>query len=285
VNIADLPVVHQALQSGDPCLEHKARRLLLEEPEGSRRLRRLRAAIASGGRARALLAGRRAHGTMPGPHWTLYSLALIDYPAGDPQLLPLRDQVYDWLLDPAHLEFRQSLLLPGQEDRFRRCASQEGNAIWYSEEERTRELARRLERWQWPDGGWNCDKRPQARTSSVIETLIPLRGLSLAASRYTDRGAARAADRAAEFFLKRRLFRRLRDGRPIREDFQFYDLLFVLTVMAESGRLADPRCADSGELRTRGSRADWGPKGKTRTNPLVSIEALRVLKEADRLAG
>ncbi len=174
----------------------------------------------------------------------------------------------------------------------------------------------RLQRWQWPDGGWNCDKRPQARTSSVIETLIPLRALALAASRYGDRGAAGAADRAAEFFLKRRLFRRLRDGRPIREDFfllqypvQFYDLLFALTVMAETGRLADPRCAEalellaskhrpdggfpleacnamtSDELRTRGGRADWGPKGKTRTNPLVSIEAMRVLKEAGPRAG
>jgi hypothetical protein len=30
---------------------------------------------------------------------------------------------------------------------------------------------------------------------------------------------------------------------------------------------------------------DWGPRGKSRTNPLVSIEALRVLKEAGRAAG
>jgi len=322
-------VVRQILESGDPTLEYKARLLLLEEPEDSARLRRLRADIADSDRARSLLAGREPDGTIAGgpyrkwqgPHWTLYSLALIDYPPGDPQLLPLREQVYDWLLDAAHLEFRQSLLLPGQEDRFRRCASQEGNAIWYSirlgiDDERTRELAQRLQRWQWPDGGWNCDKRPQARTSSVIETLIPLRGLSLAASRYADPGAARAGQRAAEFFLKRRLFRRLRDGQPIREDFfriqfpvQFYDLLFALTVMAEIDRLADPRCTEalellaakqrpdggfaleacnaetSDQLRTRGSRADWGPRGKTRTNPLVSIEALRVLKEAGRPPG
>jgi hypothetical protein len=175
---------------------------------------------------------------------------------------------------------------------------------------------KRLGSWQWPDGGWNCDKRPQARTSSVIETLIPLRGLCLAAARYADRQAARTADRAAEFFLERGLFRRLRDGQPIREDFfrvhypiQFYDLLFVLTVMAEAGRLADPRCGEALQLLaarqradggfaleecnavtslqpvTRGSRADWGPRGRSRTNPLVSIEALRVLKEAGRAGG
>jgi hypothetical protein len=328
-DLRDLPVVRQALAGGDPVLQYKARLWLLEEPPDSARLKKLRAAIGSSPRARSLLAGRLPDGTIgrgpyrkwQGPHWTLYSLALIDYPAGDRALRPLRDQVYDWLLDPAHLEFRQSLLLPGQEDRFRRCASQEGNAIWYSirlgiDDERTRELVRRLCRWQWPDGGWNCDKRPQARTSSVIETLIPLRALSLAASRYGDRGAGTAARRAAEFFLARRLFRRLRDGRPIREDFfriqypvQFYDILFALTVMAEIGKLRDPRCREALELLaakqcpdggfpleacnattsdrliTRGSRADWGPKGKTRTNPLVSLEALRVLKAAGRYAG
>jgi hypothetical protein len=129
----------------------------------------------------------------------------------------------------------------------------------------------------------------------VIETLIPLRGLFLAASRYADRGAAGAAGRAAEFFLKRRLFRRLRDGRPILEDFflihypvQFYDLLFALTVMAELGRLADPRCGEALELLAAKQRPDGGfplEACNAVTNPLVSIEALRVLKEAGRLAG
>jgi len=165
VNIAELPVVRQILQSGNPTSEYKAR---------------------------SLLAGRQSGGTIDthpyrkwqGPHWTLYSLALLDYPPGDPQLLPLRDQVYDWLLDPAHLEFRQSLLIPGQEDRFRRCASQEGNAIWYSiqlgiDDERTRELARRLQSWQWPDGGWNCDKRPALRRGpgAAGRQAAPRRGL------------------------------------------------------------------------------------------------------------
>jgi hypothetical protein len=61
--------------------------------------------------------------------------------------------------------------------------------------------------WQWPDGGWNCDKRPQARASSFHETLLPLRGLSLYATTGGD-VAARAAvsrDRAAELLLSRRL--------------------------------------------------------------------------------
>jgi len=182
--------------------------------------------------AERLLSHRQADGTIAtnpyrkwqGPHWTLYCLAQIGYPPGDRSLLPLRDQVYDWLLEPAHLRFPRSLRIPGQEERFRRCASQEGNAVWYSirlgiADERTRELVARLGSWQWPDGGWNCDKRPEARTSSVIESLVTLRALTLAAAVFGDAEARKAADRAAEYFLRRSLFRRLRDGQPIRPDF------------------------------------------------------------------
>jgi hypothetical protein len=212
--------------------------------------------------------------------------------------------------------FPRSPLIPGQEDRFRRCASQEGTAVWYSirlgiADERTRELVRRLVRWQWPDGGWNCDKRAQARTSSVIESLIPLRALALAARAYGGDEARTAAERAADYFLRRGLFRRLRDGQPIRADFtliqypiQFFDVLFALTVMAEAGKLRDPRCREaidilrakrlpgggfplercnartSDKLLTRGTYADWGPSGRRRANPWVTAEAERVLKEA-----
>lgn len=32
--------------------------------------------------------------------------------------------------------------------------------------------------WQWPDGGWSCDEDLMARTSSVQEALLALRGLA-----------------------------------------------------------------------------------------------------------
>ena len=311
----------------DPVVQYKVRTLLLGEEEASPGMRRLHRRIASSAIVRALLTGRGSDGRIDqhpyrkwqGPHWTLCCLAQVDYPPGDASLLPLRDQMYDYLFDPSHLESPRSLLIPGQEDRFRRCASQEGNAIWYSlllgiDDERTGELVRRLVRWQWPDGGWNCDKRPAARTSSVIESLIPLRALGLAARRLRgDLGglAGRAAARAAEFFLQRGLFRRLRDGTAITKDFarihypiQFYDVLFVLQIMAELGRLGDPRCREALNLLrakqlpdggfplelptartsrivvTRGTWADWGPSGRRRTNPLVTVEALRILGSA-----
>lgn len=321
------PIVGQLLRGGDPIVEYRVRTLLLGEGEKEARPRRLRRHIALSPAARKLLGGRTRDGTIDqhpyrkwqGPHWTLYSLAQICYPPGDDSLVPIRDQVHEWLFAPEHLRFRQSLLIPGQEDRFRRCASQEGNAIWSTillgiDDNGTRELVDRLIAWQWPDGGWNCDKRPEARTSSVIETLIPLRALWLASRFYPDalgKRAASAADRAAEFFLNRRLFRRLRDGAPITKDFgriqypiQLYDVLSVLQVMTEMGRIRDPRCREalallrarqlpdggfpldkpnartSASIVTRGTHADWGPSGKRRMNPLVTAIALWILQSA-----
>ena len=60
----------------------------------------------------------------------------------------------------------------------------------------------------------------------------------------------RGAERAADIFLKRNLFRRQRDGAVIKEDFVslhypcywHYDILFGLKVMAEAGFIHDERC-------------------------------------------
>ena len=101
-------------------------------------------------------------------------------------------------------------------------------------------------------------------------------------------------------------------GRPvdrIQYPIRFYDLLFALEVMAELGRLDDPRCADALDLleakrlpdggfpleerigttrpvvASRGTFADWGPSGRSRSNPLVTVAALGVLRLAGRLSG
>ena len=276
----------------------------------------------------ALLRGRdvsrdvlaHAYRKWQGPHWTLTCLALIGYPPGDESLRPLMRRIDDWLFSKQHLTPPGTVVYRGQEDRVRRCASQEGNAIWYSlvlgiENERTIELVDRLVRWQWPDGGWNCDRRPDARSSSFIETAIPTRGLWAFGQRHGYEPAMRAADRAAELMLSRRLLWRRRDGSllgpgwgghvdRIHFPIQFYDVLFALQVIVELGRIGDPRCADalalleSKRLRdggfpledrnaiaadrivSRGTFADWGPAGTRRGNPLVSLLALGVLKAA-----
>ena len=83
-------------------------------------------------------------------------------------------------------------------------------------------------------------------------------------------------------------------------------MLLVLELMTDMSRTDDPRCAraldllvskrtaDGGfPMETRRARtadeicsnctfADWGPGGKTRMNPWVTIRALRVLRVAGR---
>src|SRR5438270_751657 len=97
--------------------------------------------------------------------------------------------------------------------RYRRCASQQGNALdsllrLGLGSQRLSQLVERLLHWQWPDGGWNCDRNPQAHTSSVHETLLPMRGLWHYGLDHRDVESQQAARRAAAAFLGRRLSKR-----------------------------------------------------------------------------
>ena len=326
-SLSQAPIIKRLISDPNPVIKYKAFKLLLDEPENSPEMTKLKQSIRNSLMARRLLSNRNSDGTIidahpyrkwQGLHWILYSLAEIEYPQGDKSLLPMRDQIHNWLFEEKHLEYPQSLLIPGQEDRFRRCASQEGNAIWYSiklgfDDEWTKLLVQRLKKWQWPDGGWNCDKRPVARTSSVVENLIPLRAMFLAGKTYDDGETLEYAERTAEYFLKRNLYRRMQDGRMILPNFNkiqypifFYDILFILLVMAEIGKIKDIRCSEalnmlkskqlpdggfplelkncktSDTIITRGSFADWGESGKRKMNPFVTIYALYVLKCAGK---
>jgi hypothetical protein len=226
------------------------------------------------------------------------------------------DQVFDWLLSPAHLKYIKTI-----DGRVRRCASQEGNALYASlslglVDDRTHELARRLVQWQWPDGGWNCDKRPQAIHSSFMESLIPLRALNRYARETGDPAAQASVERAAEIFLKRELFRRQSDGVTICDDFVklhypcywHFDILFGLKVMGEVGSLSDPRCQaaldllESKRLPDGGFPAEgkyyqfterlvsgrsavrWGPVSTRQMNEFVTLDALAVLVQAGRVS-
>ena len=81
--------------------------------------------------------------------------------------------------------YKKNLLkngVPVMEGRYRRCASQQGYCLYYLlklgfENQGIHKLAERLLHWQWPDGGWNCDKDPKASTSTLIHTAIALKGL------------------------------------------------------------------------------------------------------------
>ena len=330
--LAGIRLFERLCASPDPVVALKAR-LLAGLVHDSAEAASLRARIADSAVARALLRVREqdertlhhVYRKWQGPHWTLACLALIDYPPGDEGLRPLTDRVHDWLFSERFLNPPSTAVYEGQETRTRHCASIDGNAIWYSvrlnlEEHRTRALVNRLVAWQWPDGGWNCDKRLNAVNSSFQESLIPARGLWAYGLAHDYAPARDAAQRAAELMLARRLLWRRRDGSLIEPDWggpvdrihypiQFYDVLFALQVMAELGRISDPRCADALDLlerkrlpdggfpleapnaktadrvASRASYADWGPYGLRHSNPLVSVACLSVLAAAGRISA
>lgn len=206
------------------------------------------------------------------------------------------------------------------EGRYRRCASQQGYALWYLQklglaDKRIPQLVERLLHWQWPDGGWNCDKNPHADNSTLIHTAITLRGLALYAKNTNDKSAKQSADRAAEVLLERKIFKGRTFGRIIHKEFTYfhfplywhYDVLGALKILAEAGYIRDKRCSEaldfveSKQLSTGGWAAekkyyktsksavlngdyvDWGPTHKNKMNEWISVDALYVLREAGRI--
>jgi hypothetical protein len=315
-------ITSKLLACVEPSVRYKVLVHVMDADANSPEVRALQKQIRTSPRVRTLLSERDSQGQMPGhayakwqgAHWVLSLLADLGYPAGDTSLIPLREQVYGWLLSEDH--WRAVIT---REGRVRRCASQEGNALYSTmslgiADERADELARRLILWQWPDGGWNCDRRPEADTSSFMESLIPLRALALHERVTGSPQSKGAAERCAEVFLTRNLYRRRRDGSTILQDFLelhypcywHYDILFGLKVMAEAGFIDDERCADAldvieakrladggfpAEARyyhasrniSGFSLVDWGGTSKLHMNEFVTADALHVLKAAGRL--
>lgn len=313
-----MDIYNQLLCSPEPIFAFKA--AALKQDTTPERLTELQQDIKKSSIITKILSERNEKGEMPvhpykkwyGAHWALYLLADLDYPAGDKSLLPLLEQDYAWLLSEDHRKKHLKVI----NGLTRRCASQDAVAIYAAlklglADERTDELVKRLVEWQWPDGGWNCDKNPDAKNSSFMESLLPLRALSLYAKVKNDSSIATVAKHAADIFLKRNLYKRQSDGSIINEHFVrlhypcywHYDILAGLQVMAEAGFIHDPRCADalallkSKQLSDGGfpaeekyfqlrhheitaySLVDWG-NGKKKSNPFVTLDALYVLKKA-----
>ena len=317
-------IIDKMLSSDEPLVQFKVLVNVLDKELESAEIIKLQEGIKSSPRVRLLLSERGKDGKIPfhpyrkwyGAHWVLAILADIGYPSGDKSLVPLREQVYEWLFSGKHEKKIVSI-----EGRVRRCASQEGNALYYLlslglTDARTEELAERLMKWQWPDGGWNCDKNPKAINSSFMESLIPLRGLALYGKLTGNRDAKKAARNASEIFLKRKIFEIKPRKRWRKEDFiklhypcyWHYDILFGLKVMAEADFISDERCYDALELleskrlpdggfpvegkyyqatqskRTTGrSLVDWGGTSKKHMNEFITADALYVLKKSGRL--
>jgi hypothetical protein len=322
-------VVEALLESPEPAIRWKVRARVLGEPADSPQMSALREEIRGSAIVRRLLSPLdpenlpSAYAKWQGAHWVLAALADLGYPPGDPALHPLREQVLGtWLGEDyfrdVEIATKSAVYrhtgVPVMRGRHRAHASQQGNALWSLltlglADERCDRLVELLLHWQWPDGGWNCDRDPAADTSSFFETLLPMRGLF----RYAGPRAENAARAAAEVFLTRRLAYRASDGALIRAEFAklhyplywHYDILAGLKAMLDLGLLGDPRCADALDLlesmrladgwpaharfyRTSDQIAphhdcvDWGGTSTRRANPWVTADALAVLRAAGR---
>jgi hypothetical protein len=236
-----------------------------------------------------------------GAHWRLVALAELGVtmrtPGAAGALCEAFDQVTAWLLNPAHIR-----AVPRIDGRYRRCGSQEGNALWAAcriglgTGDQLDTVAANLVRWQWPDGGWNCDVKPSAHHSSFNESWSPLRALvAYRDGRPADGGHGpdlgaldEAIGRAAEFFLRHRVVESERTGELAHPSlvwlrwppYWHYGLLPGLRAVAEAGRLGDARVAPALDRLRTARRPDgtWRPVGRwwamPRKGPSANVEVV-----------
>jgi hypothetical protein len=303
------------LASKEPAIRYLTRRDVLSEdvtPD--------RDEILSGSLVRGLLRGQKRDGSFAvhayqkwgGAHWRLVSLVELGVPADD-RLRAAAETVLDWLTSEAHR--RRIQVIDGLT---RRCGSQEGNALavccrlGMAEDPGVQFLARSLVEWQWPDGGWNCDKKASGYRSSFNESLPPMWGLHEYSVATGEPSAKESANRTAELFLEHLLFRSLKTGEPIHEGwlvahyppYWHYEVPQALLILSRMGKLDDPRAAEGIDLVLDQQRSDgcwhkgptwWRKPGSTGSNvevvdwggrgpsEMTTLNALRILKAAGRL--
>ena len=302
--------VNWLLSSAEPAVRLLARRDLLGEDDVHTD------EVLDGPMVRTLLSGQCRDGGFgvhpyrkwTGAHWRLVSLVELGIPAGEPRALRAAHTVLDWLTGREHCSSVVTV------DGLVRCrASQEGNALavcsrlGLGRDPRVKLLADSLVRWQWPDGGWNCDVRAHGPRSSFPESLAPAWGLFEYWQATGESDARAAAFRTAELFLEHRLFRSLRTGEVIRRDwlalhyppYWHYDILQALLVLSRMRLTGDPRCSDALAVLERRRRPDgrwqagaywWKPPGTQRgtvevvdwgrsaPNEMITLNALRILR-------
>lgn len=328
--LANDPAVQWLLESKDPSVRYHALRDLVDRPENSSDVRKARNLISRGLRVRVLLRGQKADGGFgvhpyqkwTGAHWRLVSLVDLGISSGHKASVKATRLVLDWLLGKSHLEAVQKI-----NGLTRRCASQEGNALGVCsrlglvDDKRVSMLAESLVEWQWPDGGWNCDRKEEASHSSFNESLSTLWGLIEYYHETHDKDVRKAIDAASELFLRHNLFRSERTGEIIHDSivklhyplYWHYDILQALRILSLAGKLSDRRTREALDLVEDKRRPDgkwhadayyWslqktGPKSHTVTpsnidivdwgrngpNEFITLNALRVLKTAGRVVN
>lgn len=311
-------VIDRLRRSDQPSIRWKVRTQVLDDDPESTAVRRLRGEIRRSPLVRRILDGhaerhKPTYHKWVGGHWVMITLADIGYPPGDDVLEPLAAGVMNtWLAAPYYAEYETTEYVSGKRGvpvmngRYRRCGSQHGGALLAAiklglRDDDTDRLAERLLHWQWPDGGWNCSRRLTASSSSVYETLLPMRGLAAYADARrrndtghdkaathdkaarddkaapTDKAARLACERAAEVLLTRRLLYRRSNGNLIRSEWEklhyptywYYDVLAAAKGLMEAGLLADERCQDGLDLLESKQLPDggWAAEGSYYRRP------------------
>jgi hypothetical protein len=306
--------VEWLLDCDEPAIRQLTRRHLLGEAPGEDRAR-----VLAGPAVSALLSGQVKDGGFggdpyrkwTGAHWRLVALAELEAPADDARVAAVAEFVLAWISADLRQRRREVDGLP------RAHASIHGNALGactrlgFADDPRTHRLAEAILSWQWPDGGWNCSTKARGHRSSFHESHRTAWGLHEYAEATGHEQARAAANRTAELFLEHRVFRRSGTGEPINPrwmtivypSYWHYDVLSGLTVLATTGRAADPRATDALDHleeqrqpdgrwhpqarwwrpptgRTNPDVVDWGQPG--RPSPMLTLTALRVLKAAGR---
>jgi len=212
--------------------------------------------------------GVHAYAKWGGAFWRLLSLVDLGVEPGHPGAISAAHETLEWVANPRRLAEIHQRRIDG---RVRRCASQDGRAlqacldVGLRGDARLDTLAESLVETQWPDGGWNCDRRPRVTHSSFNESWGPILGLA----RY---GAADAAARGAEFLLRHRVVFSHRTGEPAHPvmvklhfpPYWHYDLLAGLRTLAATGGLSDERAGDALDLLEARRRpgGTWRTQGR-----------------------
>ena len=310
------------IESDEPAVRYRTRSWLIGQGERNPAVRKDRAQIPHGAIISALLdlpdPAVNPYRKWWGLHWRLVSLADFALPVDTADVRTALDTAIDrelsWIANPRHLE-----AIPRIEGLYRADASMEGNAVYAASrfgrarDPGTRNLVTKLLEWQWPDGGWNCDRRSSGYRSSFHESWATAIGLAAYHDATGDEEALAAARRTAELLLDHRLFRTLDGRRQIDPRmaalhwpaYWHYDVLAGLRVLlaVDPRLLADPRAADGLDLleskrlpdgRFSTSHAWWqagrhvtSPTdvvdwGKGRPSEVLTLHALTVLKAAGR---